>query len=571
MANAVIGALRVNLSADTAAFAAGLKNAQSRLQGFGKAVRAGFIGIAGAATAVAGGLAVAVREALNTADDMAKAAQKIGIPVEELSGLRHAADLAGVSFGTLQTGVRRFSQNIADAARGVGEGKVAFEALGIEVKNADGTLKTASALIDEVANRFAAMPDGVEKTAAAVELFGRSGAEMIPLLNSGANEIARMRAEAESLGLIITDKTAKAAEGFNDNLTRLGKAFSGVGLQLAAHLAPHLEAFTNWLVENMPNIVDAVSLVADSIAMFIGEVQQVIQAAQDGWAAFRTWWDGMLEWRDGVALALEELRDRALAAIGELVDGVQEWIVGRLGAIWDSVVGKVKWVGDQFKALYENVVGGSYVPDMVDGIAREFQRLDSVMVAPAAKAIDETAGGFRSLRNETESLFEGFGSSIGGAIAGTKSWGDAIRDVLRQLSSSLLSRAFGGQAGGGIFGSLISGFARSFLPEFASGGSFTVGGAGGTDSQLVAFRATPGEMVDVRTPGQAAGGNMVVNIINASGEKVETRETRTAQGGRNLEVMIGKVVAGQIATPGSPVARSLQTVHGLSPNVTRRS
>lgn len=162
MASAVIGALRVNLGIDTAAFSDGLKKAQGKLQNFGAMVQKGLVAGAAAAGAALTGLGFAVRNTINAADDMAKSAQRFGIPIEELSRLKYAADLSGVSFNELGTGVRRLSQNMNDAAQGIGEGAKAFEQLGISVTNSDGTLKSTSEVMAEIADRFAAMPDGAE-------------------------------------------------------------------------------------------------------------------------------------------------------------------------------------------------------------------------------------------------------------------------------------------------------------------------------------------------------------------------------------------------------------------------
>src|SRR5690606_21719747 len=246
--------LRVNLGIDTAAFSNGLKKAESSLQKFGAIVQKGLVAGAAAAGAALTGLGLAVRSTINAADDMAKSAQRFGIPIEELSRLKYAADLAGVSFNELGTGVRRLSQNMNDAAQGTGEGAKAFEQLGISVTDADGNLKSASEVMAEIADRFAAMPDGAEKTALAMDLMGRSGANMIPLLNGGADALNNLMAEADTFGQVFTAEMGAQAEAFNDNLSRLQGIFASIAARIAADLLPHLERFSEWLVENAPAI-----------------------------------------------------------------------------------------------------------------------------------------------------------------------------------------------------------------------------------------------------------------------------------------------------------------------------
>ncbi len=252
--SSIIGALRVVLGADTAALDKGLKDARGSLAGF--ATQAKNLGLlaAGAIAGVAGGTAVAIRSALTEADKLGKAAQSIGIPVDELSKLKHAADLSDVSLESLSTSMVRLSKNMVEvAAGGTGPASEAFKALGITVKNTDGTLKSSSNVLSEVAAKFARYEDGAAKTAIAVALFGKAGASMIPLLNAGASGLNEAKKEAEELGLVIDQKTAAAAERFNDNLTRLGKVTEGVTIKVMAGMADSLAELSEQLVQSAKN------------------------------------------------------------------------------------------------------------------------------------------------------------------------------------------------------------------------------------------------------------------------------------------------------------------------------
>ena len=119
--SAVVGALRAVLSLESAAFTSGLKQAQSGLAGFASSAKkmGSTLQKIGAVMSIAGvGMAAGIRSQLNLADDMSKAAQKFGVPIEQLSALKYAADLSGVSLDTLGTGLRKLSQNMDSASRG---------------------------------------------------------------------------------------------------------------------------------------------------------------------------------------------------------------------------------------------------------------------------------------------------------------------------------------------------------------------------------------------------------------------------------------------------------------------
>src|SRR5690606_5933296 len=137
------------------------------------------VAIAAAMSVAAIGLGMAIKGTLEEADKLGKMAQSIGVPVEELSKLKNAADLSGVSLESLSKGVARLNRNIVEGAQGLSTPIRAFEALGISIRNADGSLKTVSQALPEIADKFATMRDGPEKTALSMQLLGRAGAELI--------------------------------------------------------------------------------------------------------------------------------------------------------------------------------------------------------------------------------------------------------------------------------------------------------------------------------------------------------------------------------------------------------
>lgn len=248
--SAVIGALRVVLGADTAAFESGLKGAQSKMDSFGSGMAKAGVAIGVAMAAAATALAVSIKHAVDEADKLGKMAQKIGVPVEELSALKHAADLSGVGIEALGTSMGKLAKTMVEAAaKPASEAANAFRALGVSVTNSDGTLKSSSQVLSDVAGKFEGLKDGAGKTAVSMAIFGKSGKDMIPLLNSGAQGLQEMKDEAAKLGIVIDNQTAKSAEAFNDNLTRLGKAKDGIILKITAGMLPAMEDLSAAMVQ----------------------------------------------------------------------------------------------------------------------------------------------------------------------------------------------------------------------------------------------------------------------------------------------------------------------------------
>lgn len=249
MASKSLGTLTLDLVAQVGGFVSGLDKAERASAKWKKQVEsdAKKIGVAigAAGVAAAAGLTALVKSQIDMADELSKSSVIVGVAIDDLSGLKHAAELSGVEFSELESSLIKFNKTTADAFEGVGAGADAYEALGISVKNTDGSLKDNYALIQEVSEQFQEMEDGAQKAALAQDLFGRSGAKLIPLLNGGAEGLADFREEAERLGLVIDQETGKAAEEFNDNLDRLQKTVTGFGVQVAKELLPALVDISN--------------------------------------------------------------------------------------------------------------------------------------------------------------------------------------------------------------------------------------------------------------------------------------------------------------------------------------
>lgn len=251
---AVIGALRVVLGADTAALDKGLRGAQSNLAAFGAAVTSGMAAVAAATVAAGAALSIAMKTTIDDMDKLSKTSQKLGIPVEQLSALAYAADLSDVSFEALSKSVGKLSKAMVEAAaKPTSDAAKAFTALGVSVKDSNGNLKSSDAVLADVAEKFSGLKDGAGKTAVAMAIFGKAGADLIPLLNGGRDGLKEMNDEVQAFGAVVSTKAAKEAEAFNDNITRLGYAIKGVLVQSVSAVLPTLVEVSNRMVETAKN------------------------------------------------------------------------------------------------------------------------------------------------------------------------------------------------------------------------------------------------------------------------------------------------------------------------------
>jgi len=227
-----------------------IESAQRNLRGLGdqaSAVAGKFASIAAvAATAFAAlGSARSAVNALDTLDDLA---EKTGIAVESLAALRYAGEVTGTPLEALATGARKLATNIVEAGNGSKEAAGLFRAMGINVKDASGAIKTQDRILLEIADKFKGYEDGAAKADLAQRLFGKSGAAMIPLLNQGSSGIERLRMEAQQLGVIYGGDLAKQGAEFNDNLRKIGLSAEAGGAVIAGKLLPSVNELAKaWL------------------------------------------------------------------------------------------------------------------------------------------------------------------------------------------------------------------------------------------------------------------------------------------------------------------------------------
>lgn len=289
------GSITFDLLCRTASFETDTKRAEKRLKELKKEAEALGTAMGFAASAGVAALTYGIKESVDAMDDMNDSAQKVGTTTEALSALQYAAKFAGDSAQYLEQGMVKL-------AKAAVEGNDAFDVIGVSTKDANGNIKDTSALFAEVSDRFAQYKDGAEKTALAVEIFGKSGAELIPLLNGGADGLAKMTEEAKSLGLVLDSETAVAAAALNDQFDKLTMTVTGTLRQGTSELIPTLSAIADYLLDASKNggmasamfsglktILQAVTVIGSDVAFTfkmiggeIGVVAAQIAAAARG-------------------------------------------------------------------------------------------------------------------------------------------------------------------------------------------------------------------------------------------------------------------------------------------------
>ena len=179
-----------------------------------------------------------IKGAIDSADAFGKMSDQTGIAANKLQAYVNAGKLAGVEQATIDKGLRRLAQSMREADQGIATYSDSYKALGISVRDVDGNLKKSETVLGEIADRFADMPDGATKAALAMEIFGRSGASLINLLNGG-------KVALEEFNYETSENFAQNAEFFNDQVATMAIKFDGFRKQLTDALLPALNSIAS--------------------------------------------------------------------------------------------------------------------------------------------------------------------------------------------------------------------------------------------------------------------------------------------------------------------------------------
>lgn len=318
---AVAGDLVVNLGLNAKPFSAGLNKAQGGMTDFAASattllnpVTAAFAAIA--ASAAAAGLSIyGIAQRIETLAGIADKAKQTGLSGEFIQQLGFAADQSGVHVDTLLNGLEKMTITLGKAELHTEETAKAFEQIGLE----------ATALADlspedqflAIAEAIAQLPTVAEKAAATIAIFGKSTAEMGPLLGEGTKGIRALMAEAKNLHIGISEEDLASIATADDAIQRMKSTLSTVVSNIAVGMAPLFEAMSNTITEITPKISEIARAIATGLADAIGKAVKIFNE--------------------------------------ELMPGIKEFLTvsGELLTKWAGMQDKFQFVGDILKAVFD--------------------------------------------------------------------------------------------------------------------------------------------------------------------------------------------------------------------------
>ena len=624
-----LGSLNVLLSADTAQFSSAMSKAayqaERDLQKISRSAKINSAVIATALIAAATAFTVKMKSIIDSADDIGKMAQSLGVTSEQLSKLKYAAELSGISIEELRTSFSRMNKNVYDNA-------TAFAALGISLKDSSGNLRNGGEIILDVADKFSRMKDGVGKAAAAQEIFGKSGALLIPLLNQGRDGIKALGDEAERMGIVIDTKTAKAAEVFNDNMQRLSKNVDGAFLSIGSDLIPVLASLSESFksssdqTESFTTAGKSLALVLVSLVNTGKVLYTTLTSLIDGFGAVGAQISFVMLGQFKEAKTVSDLYSK---------DMEQRWskLASDLGKNWDllgdkaqdsdkKTSGAIKQQLSDLEEFNKNMEAGIKLKESLRTAQEKYNdemeyynillqggAIDQETFERAAKksldSLHEQTKTTNKLGEAAKDLGFSFQSAFEDAILEGKKFNEVVvalgKDIERILLRKMITEPLANAIAGGISGffntptrgvSVTSSpytdavvtasrkgnaFVSGRIVPFASGGVIGgpmmfpmaggktgLAGEAGKEAILPLTRTSSGDLGV-----KATASRTVVNVYAPPGSEVK-QDSQQDGGLETISIYIDEAVAGNIGKPGSKTHRSLKNTFGLGQTLTKR-
>lgn len=272
-------------------------------------------GLATAAVAVGGAMVAAAKDTAETADQIDKASQRMKMDAESYQELAYAANLSGVEMSTLERAAKK--------------------------------LEGTDLSMDEALDQIYSLSTEEERAAKAAELFGESVAyQMTPLLNASAEDMAAMKEEAHSLGLVMGEDAVKNGAAMNDMFTKVEESINMLKTNLMSELMPYIMEILQWVIDNMPKITATVKKVLDAIMPIVKPILNGVMQLVQG---FTSLLDGDIHgFIDGILGFLGGL-GQAFLNIGKSIFG---FLWDGLVSVWNDIA---NWVSDKVNWLIDKL------------------------------------------------------------------------------------------------------------------------------------------------------------------------------------------------------------------------
>lgn len=259
---------------------AAMRNAESHSNKMGGSMtkamnlvkKASLVAAAGIAAAGAALVKTTV-DTVNVADKIDKMSIRTGLTYEQLQKLDYMTSQVGVDFDSLGNSIAAMTRNMKNSDKEGTAAAQAFKLLNVNLKSADGQLRSQGDVFSETVAALAQMQNETERNALAMRIFGKGANEMIPLYDAGVDGLRELSGAAEKYGMIMSDDMIKTSVKVKDTMDTFKRGLIGVRDSLIEQVLPYAEKFANYLIDNLPQIQEKIANLGPYIVGF-GEFLQ---------------------------------------------------------------------------------------------------------------------------------------------------------------------------------------------------------------------------------------------------------------------------------------------------------
>ncbi len=329
-----------------------------------------------------------IKDAAGYVDDINTMSTVTGIATDKLQEMTYMADLMDVSVDSITGSMSKLTKNMATASKGTGDAAAAFEALGIEIVTADGSLRNNEDVFNEVIDALGRMENETQRDAYAMQIMGKSAQDLNPLIEAGSQRFNELAQEAHDMGYVIDSESMTALNDLNDTFDRLSAVGTGVKNQLAAAAAPIVNEFLSPIVEGLASIPQALKNggIDGVIDTFGGIIETAIDKATEYLPkALEFGGKLLMKIGEGINKNLPSILSAGINMTVELVSSMTESLPTRIPQLVEFLLDLVDMLLDNVDVILE--AGVKLAMGLVDGIIRAIP----ILVKKAPEIIIKTA------------------------------------------------------------------------------------------------------------------------------------------------------------------------------------
>lgn len=417
-------------AAETSGVSAGKKAGGGLAKGL--KVAGGAIAAAGtAAVALSAGLYKMGTDSAAAADEIDKMSQKIGISRKTYQELDYVFSQSGADINSMQGGMKTLTNQMQAAMKGGAEATATFEALGISFQNADGSMRSSEEVLMEALTALQGISNETEKAALATDLFGRSGTELMPLLNGEVGSITALSEEAHNLGIILNDDVIDSGVALGDSLDATKQALSALTTDIGSSFAPIIMEVSSYIQEHLPEIRTLV----EGFANVAGQMFQMLVPILT--SLLSNLLPVLISLMNTIMPIVLQLVQAVLPIINNLLSAlfpILQPIFNLLGPLINLLMPILTLVSALLDPLLKllNLI----IPPLTTVIAAIADKISSVL-GPAFEKISEKVANFmekiQNLKEKVGKVFENIRDTITKVIDKVKGKFDDVRDKIKSV------------------------------------------------------------------------------------------------------------------------------------------